>query len=93
MLIDAYAGRISECCGVSQAVWLSAALPLTVGQRSRGRVNFNRDVRPILSETCFRCHGPDSAAREAELRLDNADDAFADRGEFFAIVPGRTGAK
>ncbi|TWU09013.1 Planctomycete cytochrome C [Symmachiella macrocystis] len=51
-------------------------------------VDFNRDVRPILSETCFRCHGPDSAAREADLRLDNADDAFADRGDLFAIVPG-----
>lgn len=46
-------------------------------------VTFNRDVRPILSDKCFFCHGPDSAKREAELRLDVRDVAVASG----AIVP------
>jgi hypothetical protein len=47
-------------------------------------IGFNRHVRPILSNNCFRCHGPDGAARQGELRLDRREDAVA-RG---AIVPG-----
>jgi len=45
---------------------------------------FNRDVRPVLSQNCFRCHGPDSASRKADLRLDRRQDA-ENAG---AIVPG-----
>src|SRR5215831_15649252 len=45
---------------------------------------YNRDVRPILAENCFACHGPDSAARKAKLRLDVRDDAI----KAGAIVPG-----
>src|SRR5262245_1627732 len=51
------------------------------------RVEFNRDVRPILSDFCFTCHGPDSARRKGELRLDRQEDAFEDRGDYAAIVP------
>lgn len=47
-------------------------------------LEYNRDIRPILTENCFACHGPDSAAREADLRLDQRDAAL----EMEAIVPG-----
>jgi hypothetical protein len=52
---------------------------------SAEKLEYNRDVRPILSENCFACHGPDSAARKADLRLDRRDDAI--KAE--AIVPGK----
>ena len=51
-------------------------------------ITFNRDVRPILSDKCFVCHGPDRGSRKAELRLDSRDDATAPHEHGTPVVPG-----
>ncbi|MCP4507146.1 MAG: DUF1549 domain-containing protein, partial [Fuerstiella sp.] len=75
----------------------SAPLPLLscgllcaiVGQSPAQDVQYNRDVRSILADKCFPCHGPDEAARESQLRLDDRQNATQDRGGWRVIEPGK----
>ncbi len=58
------------------------------GESVPASVEFNRDIRPILSDHCYPCHGPDAARRKADLRLDTEAGALADLGGRQAVVPG-----
>jgi len=59
---------------------------VTGGAKPGAEISFNRDVRPIFSENCYQCHGPDANSRKAELRLDIEASAFAPHGEFEAPI-------
>ena len=64
--------------------WLFACLaPVATGRADE--LEYNRDIRPILADYCFACHGPDSASRKADLRLDVRDEAI----DMAAIEPGK----
>jgi Protein of unknown function (DUF1549)/Protein of unknown function (DUF1553)/Planctomycete cytochrome C len=78
--------RCCLCAVLALLVW-------AVGTSAAAAPDFSREVRPILSQHCFKCHGPDDAAREAKLRLDMRESAVA-RGESgkTPIVPGKPDA-
>jgi hypothetical protein len=87
LTITGAVGFVSSCLSHHSGAEPSGNLP--------EQVSYNFNIRPILSDKCFKCHGPDAAHREAHLRLDIADSAYAPlhvtKGAF-AIVPGNPDA-
>ena len=73
-----------------RSVLLLLLLPLAASAAPASPVSFNRDIRPLMSNTCFHCHGPDASHRKAKLRLDIREEALkpGKSGEL-PIVPGK----
>ena len=70
--------------GLLSASWLRMSV------FAESRVSFNRDIRPIMADTCFRCHGPDKSSRMAGMRLDLRDEAVKPtKSGVTPIVPGK----
>ena len=86
------ARRTTPSLAAATALLTCAALlrPAPAAERAQSAqprktdIQFNRDVRPILSESCFACHGPDKNARKGKFRLDDRDAALKKE----AFVPG-----
>jgi hypothetical protein len=68
---------------------LAAGVILVTTSKAAEKIEFNRDVRPILADNCFQCHGPDVKARKAKLRLDQKEGATRDLGGYRAVSPGQ----
>src|SRR3954453_8589023 len=65
-----------------------AAVVCGVAAAQNPTIEFNRDIRPIFSDKCYTCHGPDESKRKSKLRLDTEAGAKVDLGGRFALVPG-----
>lgn len=73
--------RLSHCCTFLFLIGIASARGQTI--------EFNRDIRPILSDNCYKCHGPDKAKRKGDLRLDLEASAKAKLKDHFAIIAGQ----
>jgi hypothetical protein len=84
VLAGVTAGCSKEDPTAPETLVMAAAVP----PKPVAPIRYGRDIRPILSDRCFGCHGPDANKRKENLRLDLAESATAPRDESAAIVPG-----
>ena len=75
--------------GQIRHLWLAVFILFGTAFSTLGKeISFDRDIRPILSDNCFHCHGPDAKKRKAKLRLDLREGALSDLGGYVAVAPG-----
>lgn len=77
-------------CLAASIFAVAAGMPAVL--LAQAKIDFDRQIRPILSDKCFHCHGPDVQSQESDLRLDTKEEAFKDLGGHRAIVPGDVAA-
>ena len=78
-----------NCRSLAKVTVLVGALTVGLAKPGAAGIDFNRDIRPVLSDACFECHGPDAAKRKAGLRLDTHSGATVARDGVRAIDPAR----
>ena len=82
-------GLIGLLCGLLVGAVATVVAAAPAGRESAGRIEFNHHIRPLLSDRCFACHGPDEKGRKGKLRLDTEEGAFKSLGEDrYVIKPG-----
>ena len=89
MFVRSFSHRALAAGGLLCVTLLPASLLAPPLSAAGKKPDFNRDIRPILAEHCFACHGPDEKKREAELRLDTRAGLFSESNDIFPVVPGR----
>jgi hypothetical protein len=80
--------RRSPCLLFAAAVLIVFSQRSPADEPALAKLDFSRDVRPILSDNCFHCHGPDEAARQADLRLDVKEGLLGETAGLGPVVPG-----
>src|SRR5580704_12749916 len=90
ILVTMFMTAFRQFCRPVHFAVLCLALTTAAAAHAAEKVDFEREIQPVLSEHCFRCHGQDDKSRKAQLRLDNRETALrGGKSRSAAIVPGQ----